>query len=191
MNSQKSIHEVITYWIGNLMQYITLLYYHAIKCSALAWCMKWSYFRLSIFHIQCSIFKALLWLSMSHIPHTQGSLIHIPYIQGFLIHIQGSLIHIPYIQGSIYCPYSRLSWGSPSSPTLRSTLSYFSSSTQILQEHRRSPGISNYIPSNIFEQNLHSKKVVKKIIKIRQPIENILRNCCPMAICKTGNTISR
>ena len=79
------------YWIGNLMQYITLLHYRAIKCSALAWCMKWSYSRLSIFHIQCSIFKALLWLSMSHIPHSQGFLIHIPYIQGFLIHIQGSL----------------------------------------------------------------------------------------------------
>ena len=40
----------------------------------------------------------------------------------------------------------RLSWVSPLSPTLRSILSSSSSSIQIHQEHRRSPGISNYIP---------------------------------------------
>ena len=50
----------------------------------------------------------------------------------------------------LMCPWQLWSfrhfWVCPSSPTLQSTHSSSSSSIQIHQEHRRSPGMSNYIP---------------------------------------------
>ena len=81
--------------------------------------------------------------------------------------------------------FCRLFWVSPLSPTLRSTHSSFSSSIQLHQEHRQSPGISNYIPR--FCQYLSGISYCTQ--EMKQQIN--FRNCCPMAICKTGNNISR
>ena len=121
MNIQKSIHEVITYWIGNLMQYITLLYYRAIKCSALAWCMKWSYSRLSIFHIQCSIFKALLWLSIFHILKALLSTFHI--FKAFLS-IFKALLGLSIVSNSAINPFIFLLFNS-NSPRAQTITRYF------------------------------------------------------------------
>ena len=120
----------------------------------------------------CAIFdipyEALLGLSIFHVLYSMHSIFHIHIRYPYSISILGSLGALHRLQ---LC----------NQPVHISPLQLkLTKST----DHHQVFQISLSKTCILSEQNHKHKST-------HQQIENILRNCCPMAICKTGNTISR